>query len=164
MRTLDEILSNYKSNCVDGRDTYRLWKFIPWDVAKNYPDFLENIKEEYRNEDKWMAEVYEMPYTRENILEQLRSDVAFGFQKALDRRGISAGLMFEVVRCGTGFLTKMRNSLIGQMIITQCTDFHSLKRQLLSTGLIIRLKMITGMSHGMRKTKMSSICIMRIKL
>lgn len=98
MRTLDEILSNYKSNCLDGRDTYRLWKYIPWEVAKNYPDFLENIKEEYRNEEKWMSEVYEMPYTRENILEQLRSDVAFGFEKALDRRGISAGLMFDVVR------------------------------------------------------------------
>ena len=98
MRTLDEILSNYKSNCLDGRDTYRLWKFIPWDVAKNYPDFLENIKEEYRTEEKWMAEVYEMSYTRENVLKHLRSDVAFGFQKALDRRGISAGLMFEVVK------------------------------------------------------------------
>lgn len=98
MRTLDEILSNYKSNCLDGRDTYRLWKFIPWDVAKNYPDFLENIKEEYRNEEKWMSEVYEMPYTRDNILEHLRSDVAFGFEKALNRRGISSSLMFEVVR------------------------------------------------------------------
>lgn len=98
MRTLDEILSNYKSNCLDGRDTYRLWKYIPWDVAKNYPDFLENIKEEYRNEEAWNSEVYEMPYTRENILEQLRSDVAFGFEKALNRRGISSSLMFEVVR------------------------------------------------------------------
>lgn len=98
MRTLDEILSNYKSNCLDGRDTYRLWKFIPWDVVKNYPDFLENIKEEYRNEEKWMSEVYEMPYTRDNILEHLRSDVAFGFEKALNRRGISSSLMFEVVR------------------------------------------------------------------
>jgi len=98
MRTLDEILSNYKSNCLDGRDTYRLWKFIPWDVAKNYPDFLENIKEEYRNEEAWNSEVYEKEYTRENIIDQLRSDVAFGFEKALDRRGISSGLMFEVVR------------------------------------------------------------------
>lgn len=98
MRTLDEILSNYKSNCLDGRDTYRLWKYIPWDIAKNYPDFLENIKEEYRNEEAWNKEVYEMPYTRENIIDQLRSDVAFGFEKALDRRGISASLMFEVVR------------------------------------------------------------------
>lgn len=98
MRTLDEILSNYKSNCLDGRDTYRLWEFIPWDIAKDYPDFLDNVVEEYRNEEKWMSEIYKKPYTRENVLEQLRSDVAFGFQKALDRRGISAGLMFEVVK------------------------------------------------------------------
>lgn len=98
MRTLDEILSNYKSNCLDGRDTYRLWSFIPWDVAKNYPDFLDNVVEEYRNEEMWMSKIYVKPYTRENILEQLKSDVAFGFQKALDRRGISAGLMFEVVK------------------------------------------------------------------
>ena len=98
MRTLDEILTNYKSNCLDGRDTYRLWAFIPWDVAKNYPDFLNNVVEEYRNEEMWMSKIYVKPYTRENILEQLRSDVAFGFQKALDRRGISSGLMFEVVK------------------------------------------------------------------
>lgn len=98
MRTLNEILSNFKSNCLDGRDTYRLWAFIPWDVAKNYPDFLENVKEEYRNEEMWMSKIYVKPYTRENILEQLRSDVAFGFEKALDRRGISASFMFEVVR------------------------------------------------------------------
>lgn len=98
MRTLDEILSNYKSNCLDGRDIYRLWTFIPWDVAKNYPDFLNTIKEEYRNEEAWNSEIYEKEYTRENIIDQLRSDVAFGFQKALDRRGISSSLMFEVVK------------------------------------------------------------------
>lgn len=98
MRTLDEILSNYKSNCLDGRDIYRLWAFIPWDVAKNYPDFLNTIKEEYRNEEAWNSEIYEKEYTRENIIDQLRSDVAFGFQKALDRRGISSSLMFEVVK------------------------------------------------------------------
>ena len=106
MRTLDEILTNYKSNCLDGRDTYRLWVFIPWDVAKNYPDFLNNVVEEYRNEEMWMSKIYVKPYTRENILEQLRSDVAFGFQKALDRRGISSGLMLEVV--------KMRNWVLNE--------------------------------------------------
>lgn len=98
MRTLDEILSNYKSNCLDGRDLNRLCKFIPWDVVKNYSDFLNNVADEYRNEEKWMAEVYQAPYTRENILTQLSLDVEFGFEKALNRRGISAGLMFDVVR------------------------------------------------------------------
>lgn len=33
-------------------------------------------------------------WTRENILEQLKSDVEFGFEKALDQRGISASLMW----------------------------------------------------------------------
>lgn len=36
-------------------------------------------------------------WTRENVLEQLKKDVAFGFKKALDQRGISASLMFDVV-------------------------------------------------------------------
>jgi hypothetical protein len=39
-----------------------------------------------------------IPFTRENILLQLEKDVAFGFEKALDCRGISSGLMFAVVR------------------------------------------------------------------
>ena len=98
MRTLDEILSNHKSNCLDGRDTYRLWKFVPWDIAKNYPDFYNTVKDEYLNEEAWNRDIYEMPFTRENIIEQLRTDVEFGFEKALDKRGISAGLMFDVVR------------------------------------------------------------------
>ena len=98
MRTLDEILSNYKANCIDGRDVYRLWKFIPWDMVKNYPDFLDNVPEEYCNEEKWMTHTYQLPYTKENILAQLRIDVEFGFEKALNRRGISVGLMFDVVR------------------------------------------------------------------
>ena len=45
-----------------------------------------------------MSEIYEKPYTRENILEALQSDVAFGFEKALDKRGLSSGMMFEVVK------------------------------------------------------------------
>lgn len=37
-------------------------------------------------------------WTKENILKQLQQDVAFGFEKALNRRGVSSSLMFEVVR------------------------------------------------------------------
>ena len=37
------------------------------------------------------------PFTRENVLAQLASDVAFGFEKAMNKRGLSAGLMWEVV-------------------------------------------------------------------
>lgn len=98
MRTLDEILTQRKTNCIDGRDTYRLYKFIPWSTLQKYPEVMEGIKEEYLNEEKWNAEVYEAEYTRENILAELKRDLAFGFQKALDKRGISSGLMFEVVK------------------------------------------------------------------
>ena len=34
MRTLKEILENYETNCIDGRDIYRLYKFIPWDLIQ----------------------------------------------------------------------------------------------------------------------------------
>lgn len=36
-------------------------------------------------------------WSKENILEQLRQDVGFGWEKACDERGISASLMFDVV-------------------------------------------------------------------
>ena len=98
MRALHDILTNYESNCLDGRDMNRLYGFIDWDTLQQYPALKEGIKEEYLNEEKWMSEVYEQEFTRENIMKQLERDVAFGFDKALDQRGISAGLMFEVVK------------------------------------------------------------------
>jgi hypothetical protein len=36
-------------------------------------------------------------WTRDSIVAQMREDVAFGFEKALNQRGISAGLMYDVV-------------------------------------------------------------------
>lgn len=45
---------------------------------------------------KWNSdELY--PEFKENILSQLERDMKFGFEKALDQRGISAQLMFGVV-------------------------------------------------------------------
>jgi hypothetical protein len=38
------------------------------------------------------------PFTREVILEQLKDDVLFGWEKACDERGISSSLMYEVVK------------------------------------------------------------------
>lgn len=98
MRALHDILANYKSNCLDGRDMNRLYSFIDWNTLQQYPELKEGIKAEYLNEEKWMSEVYEQEFTRENILKQLERDVAFGFRKALDQRGISASLMYEVVK------------------------------------------------------------------
>lgn len=89
MKTLNEILDNYKDYAVvlDDRFGSRLAKFLT-------EEQLEKIGFKYDGD-----EPYPEPkeWTRGNILEQLKSDVEFGFEKALDQRGISASLMFYVV-------------------------------------------------------------------
>lgn len=93
MKTLEQIAKEYESQTLDGRDLSRLAQFVPFDMIEK---FGIKPKEEYNNAEKWNATV--KPFTKENILTQLREDVAFGFSKALDRRGISASLMYEVVK------------------------------------------------------------------
>lgn len=89
MKTLNEILDNYKDYAVvlDDRFGSRLAKFLT-------EEQLEKIGFKYDGD-----EPYPEPkeWTRENILVQLKEDVEFGFEKALDKRGISASLMFAVV-------------------------------------------------------------------
>ena len=87
MKTLDQVRQMYKSDTLDGRDLHRLAQFIP---KEQLGDFGMELKEG--------AEHEAIPFTRENVLNQLKSDVAFGFEKALDQRGISASLMFDVVK------------------------------------------------------------------
>lgn len=87
MKTLEQIKDQYASYTLDGRDLRRLAQFIP---KEQLADFGIELKDG--------AEHEPIPYTRENILKQLEKDVEFGFEKALDRRGISAGLMFDVVK------------------------------------------------------------------
>ena len=93
MKTLEYIAENYKSNTIDGRDFHRLVQFIPFDML---PKFGIEPSDEWNDKEKWDAQV--KPFTRENILKQLEEDVAFGFDKALNKRGISSGLMYEVVK------------------------------------------------------------------
>lgn len=88
MKTLYEISKDYKSNTIDSRDLYRLTEFIPEDMLK---EFGLELKAEFVGKHKVKK------FTRDNILKQLKDDVDFGFEKALDQRGISAGLMYEVV-------------------------------------------------------------------
>lgn len=64
----------------------------PYNMIK---DFGMEPNEEYNNEERWNSTVVE--FTRENVLKQLEEDVRFGFEKALNQRGISASLMFECV-------------------------------------------------------------------
>lgn len=88
MKTLEQIKTLYKSNTLDGRDLGRLAQFVP---EADIESFGMTLKPEFvgKHEHK--------PLTREAVLQELREDVAFGFRKALDQRGISSSLMFSVV-------------------------------------------------------------------
>lgn len=89
MKTLDQIISSYKSETLDGRDLNRLIVFIP-------EEKLEAMG--LKLQEQYVGKHQHKEFTREAVLAQLKKDVEFGFEKALDRRGISAGLMFSVVQ------------------------------------------------------------------
>ena len=89
MKTLQQVKEMYKSQTIDGRDLTRLMQFIPEEELK---DFGLELKDEYVGTHKHIE------FTKENVLIQLEKDVDFGFEKALNQRGISAGLMAEVVQ------------------------------------------------------------------
>ena len=87
MKTLEQIKYINKSKTIDGRDLNRLAQFIPEEQLKDFGLILRE------------GEIHKaIPYTRENVLSQLEKDVDFGFEKALDQRGISSSLMFNVVK------------------------------------------------------------------
>lgn len=88
MKTLEQIKER-GSQCLDGRDFGRLAQFIP---EADFPNFGLVLKPEF------VGKHDAKPFTREAVLAQLKEDVDFGFEKALDQRGISAGLMFNTVK------------------------------------------------------------------
>lgn len=88
MKTLEQILT-YKSKALDGRDLGRLVKFIPEDKL---PLMGVTLKPEL------VGKHAPLPFTRENIINELRIDINFAFDKALNQRGISSSLMHNVVR------------------------------------------------------------------
>ena len=93
MKNLNDIVENYEKDewgvFLDDRFGSRLCQFLTDEQVEKI-GFV--IKEEYKGK----RQIKE--WTRENILSQLKEDVDFGFEKALDKRGISSGLMFEVVK------------------------------------------------------------------
>lgn len=90
MKTLEQVLASYKSETLDGRDLTRLAQFLTVEQIENL-GLSFNTPEERKNH-------VPAEFTKENILKQLQKDVAFGFEKALNRRGISSSLMYEVVQ------------------------------------------------------------------
>jgi len=88
-QVLEAIKSGRESVCLDGRDFIRLAEFFPAsELAVFGLEFVDG-----QNKPLPLKE-----WTREEIVNQLRADVAFGFKKALNRRGISASLMYSTVK------------------------------------------------------------------
>ena len=91
MKTKEQILEAVKngrtSECLDGRDYLRLAQFFPADYLEYFGfELKEGATFEPKN------------WTKENIVAQMREDVEFGFEKALNQRGISSAMMYEVVK------------------------------------------------------------------
>lgn len=85
MKTLEQLMA-YEAQAFDGRDLVRLADFLP-ESAFERLGLTRNSDEPH----------VPAPLTRDEVLKRLERDVAFAFEKALDKRGISASCMFAVV-------------------------------------------------------------------
>jgi hypothetical protein len=88
MKTLEQIKKEYKTTCMDGRDFSRLAIFLSNEDLLDLGLSLAKASENFQPKE----------FNRDNVLAQLKNDVSFGFEKALDQRGLSASLMFNVVK------------------------------------------------------------------
>jgi hypothetical protein len=89
-QVLEAIKNGRKGGCsiLDSRDYLRLAEFFPDEDL----DTLGFTKAEG-------VDRYPLPeWTEDNILKHLASDLDFAFEKALNRRGISSSLMYEVIK------------------------------------------------------------------
>lgn len=76
---------NKKSECIDGRDFVRLCSFFRPDEIH----ILGYTTTKHYEPKEW---------TEENIKQELKRDLEFAFEKALNKRGISSSLMYEVIK------------------------------------------------------------------
>lgn len=89
MKTIQEVLDNYSEyeTFLDDRFGVRFAGFL---TAEQLPVIGFSLKEGATHEP--------IPFTRENVLAQLKKDIEFGMEKAMNQRGISSELMYHVVR------------------------------------------------------------------
>jgi len=88
VKTMQQLIDKpIEGNCFDGRDLNRLIGFMTTEQVKASGI---DLKYDY-------VHTQSKEFTEEAVLEQLKKDVEFGFEKALNKRGLSAGLMVDVV-------------------------------------------------------------------
>lgn len=92
MLTQEQVLSAVKagrgSEALDGRDFHRLVEFFP---VEQWELFGASLKE-------GCTPAPVRPWTEDEIKKHLAGDVEFAFEKALGKRGISASMMFSVLK------------------------------------------------------------------
>lgn len=87
---LEELANNkLRSNTIDGRDFVRLAEFFPEEDLVKF-----GVARPEGSTTPWQPK----GWTEEEVKKQLAADVEFGFEKALNRRGISSSLMYECVK------------------------------------------------------------------
>lgn len=91
MKTINEILENYQDYGIPFEDRFgeRFCRFLT-------PEQMEKIG--FSLNDEYKEKHVSKEWTEENVVNQLKKDVLFGWEKACDGRGISANLMYEVVK------------------------------------------------------------------
>ena len=91
MKTLNEVLDNYNEIykvLIDDRFGIRLCQFLSVNQMNRIG---------YNIDEKHIATHQPIEWNEENILKQLKEDVEFGYEKAINERGISSGLMYMTV-------------------------------------------------------------------
>ena len=82
-----EHIKEFDDSLIDTRFTKRFIDFLPTNEWEKFGYKYTGIKEYTPKE-----------WTEENVIAQLKEDVEFGIEKATNHRGISASLMFDVVK------------------------------------------------------------------
>tara|TARA_B100000929_G_scaffold290599_1_gene284977 strand:+ start:108376 stop:108822 length:447 start_codon:yes stop_codon:yes gene_type:complete len=92
MITIEEAIKEANSEeqtMIDPRSLVRLSQFMTVEQIEEAGLEFNSEEAKQNHEPK--------PFTEEAVIQQLKNDVEFGFEKALNKRGISASLMFQVV-------------------------------------------------------------------
>lgn len=91
MKTKEEVLAHFADYETPIQDRFgsRLCLFLTEEEANKIGFERVDKNKPWETPKEW---------TKENIIAQLKEDVALGFEKALNQRGISSSLMFDVVR------------------------------------------------------------------
>lgn len=95
MKTLEQTLEFHKgkrsgSQFLRAEDRFGR-RFADFLTEKQMEEIGLFMKDEYKGKHKTI------PFTRDNILAQLKKDVEFGYEKCENMRGISSALMYGVV-------------------------------------------------------------------